>query len=29
MENYQDANGAITVPDVLRGYMGGLEKISA
>ena len=29
MENYQDANGAITVPDVLRGYMGGVEKISA
>ena len=29
MENYQDANGAITIPDVLRGYMGGVEKISA
>ena len=29
MENYQDANGAITVPDVLRGYMGGVAKISA
>ena len=29
MENYQDANGAITVPDVLRGYMGGVEMISA
>ena len=29
MENYQDANGTITVPDVLRGYMGGVEKISA
>ena len=29
MENYQDANGEITIPDVLRGYMGGVEKISA
>ena len=29
MENYQDANGAIRIPDVLRDYMGGVEKISA
>ena len=28
MENYQDVNGAIRIPDVLRDYMGGLESIS-
>jgi seryl-tRNA synthetase len=28
MENYQDVNGTISVPDVLRDYMGGLESIS-
>jgi len=27
MENYQDENGRIAVPDVLRPYMGGLERI--
>jgi len=27
MENYQDAGGNITVPEVLRPYMGGIEKI--
>jgi seryl-tRNA synthetase len=27
MENYQRADGAIDVPEVLRGYMGGLEAI--
>ncbi len=27
MENYQDEAGNITVPDVLRPYMAGLEKI--
>ncbi len=27
MENYQDRNGNITVPEVLRPYMGGLEII--
>ena len=27
MENYQNADGSITVPDVLRPYMGGLEVI--
>jgi len=27
MENYQNSDGTITVPDVLRVYMGGLEKI--
>ncbi|HRO26339.1 MAG TPA: serine--tRNA ligase [Luteimonas sp.] len=28
MENYQDADGSIVVPEVLRAYMGGLERIS-
>jgi seryl-tRNA synthetase len=27
MENYQDADGSITVPEVLRPYMGGAERI--
>jgi seryl-tRNA synthetase len=27
MENYQNADGSITVPEVLRGYMGGMERI--
>ncbi|GGI85502.1 serine--tRNA ligase [Shewanella gelidii] len=27
LENYQNADGSITVPEVLRPYMGGLEKI--
>jgi seryl-tRNA synthetase len=27
MENYQTADGAITVPEVLRSYMGGIERI--
>ncbi len=27
MENYQNADGSIDVPDVLRPYMGGLERI--
>jgi len=29
LENYQNADGSITVPDALRPYMGGLERISA
>jgi seryl-tRNA synthetase len=29
IENYQNADGSITVPDVLRPYMGGIERISA
>ena len=29
MENYQQQDGSIVVPDVLRTYMGGLEKIKA
>ena len=27
MENYQQADGSIVVPEVLRPYMGGLEVI--
>ena len=27
LENYQNADGSVTVPEVLRPYMGGLEKI--
>jgi seryl-tRNA synthetase len=27
LENYQQADGAVLVPDVLRRYMGGLERI--
>lgn len=27
LENYQNEDGSITVPDALRGYMGGLERI--
>ncbi|MBN9020525.1 MAG: serine--tRNA ligase, partial [Rhizobiales bacterium] len=27
MENYQNPDGSITVPDALRPYMGGLEKV--
>src|SRR5690606_21343934 len=28
MENYQQADGSITVPDVLRPYMGGIEAVA-
>jgi seryl-tRNA synthetase len=27
LENYQNADGSVTVPAVLRSYMGGVEKI--
>jgi seryl-tRNA synthetase len=27
MENYQNPDGSISVPDVLRSYMGGIERI--
>jgi seryl-tRNA synthetase len=27
METYQQADGSISVPDVLQGYMGGMKKI--
>ena len=29
MENYQQADGSILIPDVLRPYMGGMEHIAA
>ncbi|MDH3779089.1 MAG: serine--tRNA ligase [Gammaproteobacteria bacterium] len=29
MENYQEEDGSIRIPDVLKPYMGGLEKIEA
>jgi seryl-tRNA synthetase len=28
MENYQNADGSITIPEALRPYMGGIEAIS-
>ena len=27
MENYQNEDGSVSIPDVLRPYMGGIEKI--
>jgi seryl-tRNA synthetase len=27
LENYQQADGSVVIPDVLRPYMGGLERI--
>ena len=27
LENYQNADGSVTVPEALRGYMGGLNRI--
>ena len=27
IENYQNADGTVTVPEALRPYMGGLEKL--
>ncbi|EZQ20064.1 seryl-tRNA synthetase [Halopseudomonas bauzanensis] len=27
LENYQQADGSVTVPEVLRSYMGGVERI--
>ena len=29
LENYQQADGSVVVPEALRGYMGGLERIEA
>ncbi len=29
LENYQQADGSVVVPEVLRPYMGGLERIGA
>jgi len=28
MENYQQRDGSVTVPEVLRPYMGGVERIA-
>jgi len=28
LENYQQADGSVVVPEVLRPYMGGMEQIS-
>ena len=28
LENYQEADGSVRVPEVLKPYMGGLEKLS-
>ena len=27
LENYQNEDGTVTIPEVLRPYMGGMEKI--
>jgi seryl-tRNA synthetase len=29
LENYQNADGSVTVPEVLRPYMGGTEVLRA
>lgn len=29
LENYQNEDGSVTVPEVLRPYMGGVERLSA
>ncbi len=29
LENYQNADGSVTVPEALRPYMGGLEVLTA
>jgi len=29
LENYQQADGSVLIPDILQPYMGGLEKLSA
>ena len=28
LENYQQADGSVLVPEALRSYIGGIEKIS-
>jgi seryl-tRNA synthetase len=28
LENFQQKDGSVVIPDVLRPYMGGLEKIT-
>ncbi|MHA7602622.1 hypothetical protein ACX12L_22080 [Alicycliphilus sp. T452] len=29
LENYQNEDGSVTIPEVLRPYMGGLERLAA
>jgi seryl-tRNA synthetase len=29
MENYQQEDGSVIVPEVLRKYMGGIKKIAS
>jgi seryl-tRNA synthetase len=29
LENYQNADGSVTVPEVLRPYMGGITELRA
>jgi len=29
LENYQNADGSVTVPDALRPWMGGLERLQS
>ncbi len=29
LENYQRADGSVTIPDVLRPYVGGAEEVRA
>ena len=28
LENYQQADGSVTVPEVLRPYLGGIERLA-
>ena len=28
LENYQNADGSVTIPEALRPYMGGADKIT-
>jgi seryl-tRNA synthetase len=28
LENYQNADGSVTIPEALRSYMGGTDKIT-
>ena len=29
MENYQEADGSVVIPEVLRPYMGGIDRLTA
>jgi seryl-tRNA synthetase len=29
LENYQNADGSVTVPDVLRPWMGGVDRLTS